>query len=595
MPKLTDRFGFFLDGMNDGIEPQNLPDTQYAFGVNGTIRRGQFRTRDGFREIDLPESVLKQNFQGCIRYRLNDADRIIFAIAGHLWSLNIDTGVFIDLSQLTGAALAPNSPKAYFVQAEKYIIAQDGVNKPCIIDGDTCVQSGIPPAAMSIPIGTVMAYGHGRLFVVPKEIIFNNVSTDGRRFFLAGNILIPGQPETILKFTETEDINGGGALALPAEFGFITFMTLQRNAGGGSGYGPLIVGARNGVSAFSIQLPRQFDAALGIPGWNESDISQVLFMDTGTRSSRSVVATNNDIMFRGSSNKDGIRSVSFQVYGSQQTLQNIPLSGEMQRVFDNDNQTSLQYVSQSIADNRLISMVKPANDTDNSFEAMASLDFAPLQNLKQKASPAFDGVVTGAQFLQSMSAMYEDKERHLVFCRKADGNLSLVVMHDEEYTDNGTPIEARLYTRRMNGKNLSDTKIIEKVMLCLSDIRGDVTVSVYSRPDWYPYWVQIGATWSFSAPVTDPNSVPQGKQRIDFSAFKNQACNTIEKTDLISGMAHQFCIAITGRAMLDYGEVLYEREATEGVSTCDSQQAPVALTPDNHLDLVASDYDYRFQ
>jgi hypothetical protein len=240
-------------------------------------------------------------------------------------------------------------------------------------------------------------------------------------------------------------------------------------------------------------------------------------------------------------------------------------------------------------------MVKPANDTDNSFEAMASLDFAPLQNLKQKASPAFDGVVTGAQFLQSMSAMYEDKERHLVFCRKADGNLSLVVMHDEEYTDNGTPIEARLYTRRMNGKNLSDTKIIEKVMLCLSDIRGDVTVSVYSRPDWYPYWVQIGATWSFSAPVTALGSVPQGKQRIDFSAFKNQACNTIEKTDLISGMAHQFCIAITGRAMLDYGEVLYEREATEGVSTCDSQQAPIPLTPDNHLDLVASDYDYRFQ
>jgi len=594
MPKLTDRFGFLIDGMNDGIEPDSIQDTQFSFGVNGTIRRGKWRTRDGFREIDLPESLLGGKFQGSIRYRLNDTDRIIFAVNGLIWSLNLDTGVFVNLSLLEGAALDSNSPKAYFVQAEKYVIAQDGVNKPCIIDGDTCFQSGVPPAEKSIPIGTVMAYGHGRIFVVPKEIIYNGKTVDGRRFFLAGDIFQPNEPETVLKFAETEYLNGGGAFSLPSEFGFITGMTFQRNSGGGSGYGPLIVFARNGVSAFSVQLPRQSDVGLGVPGWLNSDISQVLFMDAGTRSNRSLVTTNNDIMFRGSANKDGVRSVSFQVYGSQQTLQNTPFSGEMQRVFDRDDQNSLQYVAQSIADNRLLSMVVPRGDSDNSFEAMVSLDFAPLQNLKQKSSPSFDGVVTGAQFLQCLSAIYEDKERHFVFCRKGDGNLSLVVYHDDEYTDNGTPIEARLYTRRMNGGNLSDTKIIEKVMLCLSDLRGDVTVSVYSRPDWYPYWGQIGATWSFSAPVTDPNSVPQGKMRVEFAAGKNAACNAVDGTDLISGMGHQFCVVITGRAMVDYGEVVYDREATEGVSACDTREA-AALTSDGKLDLHDSDYDYRFQ
>jgi hypothetical protein len=147
----------------------------------------------------------------------------------------------------------------------------------------------------------------------------------------------------------------------------------------------------------------------------------------------------------------------------------------------------------------------------------------------------------------------------------------------------------------MNGGNLSDTKVVEKVMLCLSDIRGDVTVEVYSRPDWYPYWVQIGSTCSLSAPLTASGSVPQGKYRIDFAAAKKQACNAIDNTDLLSGMWHQFCIKITGRAMLDYGEVLYDREATEGVSACDASSDPVTLTPDNHLDLSASDYDYRFQ
>jgi hypothetical protein len=62
----------------------------------------------------------------------------------------------------------------YFVQAENFLVIQDGVNPPRIWDGDNLWISSQGPADSTgsiseIPIGTVMAYGQGRLFVANTE------------------------------------------------------------------------------------------------------------------------------------------------------------------------------------------------------------------------------------------------------------------------------------------------------------------------------------------------------------------------------------------------------------------------------------------
>jgi len=62
----------------------------------------------------------------------------------------------------------------YFVQAENYLIIQDSINLPRIWDGDNLWISTKGPTdsigqIAEVPIGTVMAYGQGRLFVANTE------------------------------------------------------------------------------------------------------------------------------------------------------------------------------------------------------------------------------------------------------------------------------------------------------------------------------------------------------------------------------------------------------------------------------------------
>ena len=65
------------------------------------------------------------------------------------------------------------SEKCYFVQAEKYLVIQNGLNPPVIWDGDKLYLSGDAPAGTAgavsqlhtLGFGNIMAYGQGRLFV----------------------------------------------------------------------------------------------------------------------------------------------------------------------------------------------------------------------------------------------------------------------------------------------------------------------------------------------------------------------------------------------------------------------------------------------
>jgi hypothetical protein len=72
----------------------------------------------------------------------------------------------------------PFSP-AYFVQAEKYMIIQNGINTATIFDGDKLYRSGVGfPGTVgaisgvhTVGPGTIMAYGQGRLFIADSDRI----------------------------------------------------------------------------------------------------------------------------------------------------------------------------------------------------------------------------------------------------------------------------------------------------------------------------------------------------------------------------------------------------------------------------------------
>jgi hypothetical protein len=99
------------------------------------------------------------------------------------------TGVVFTSNTTVGAgtgAVYARSPidmyaDCYFVQCENFLIIQDGINLPRIWDGDNLWISTLGPrktygqatnsigAIAEVPIGTVMAYGQGRLFVANTD------------------------------------------------------------------------------------------------------------------------------------------------------------------------------------------------------------------------------------------------------------------------------------------------------------------------------------------------------------------------------------------------------------------------------------------
>jgi len=223
----------FSGGMDSSLSPTLIGDNAVATAVNVTFRGGRPSTRPGFRQVALSSlpsnpglNILTNNyFQGSSFYleRRQNYNSCIIAVAGGN-AVKIDLGTLVVTSIYpvfpaanilsgreytiktvgtsnftlagapsnavgvsftatsstigTGTVFATNPQldpieDCYFVQAEKYMLIQNGKNTALVWDGDDLWVSGIGPSGSTgsnsqihtIGAGTVMAYGQGRLFV----------------------------------------------------------------------------------------------------------------------------------------------------------------------------------------------------------------------------------------------------------------------------------------------------------------------------------------------------------------------------------------------------------------------------------------------
>jgi hypothetical protein len=225
----------FSGGMDSSLSPTLISANAVATAVNLTFRGGRPKSRPGFRQIGLqggtPNGLnifTSRLYQGSIFYaerreRYNPS--IIGVFGGYVIQISLkdyQTNVLypnipaISASLVTGSTYiidsigttdftligaASNtvglsfvknstaatgtgtvhieqpsfnpSEKCYFVQAEKYLVIQNGLNPPVIWDGDNLYLSGDAPAGTAgavsqlhtLGFGNIMAYGQGRLFV----------------------------------------------------------------------------------------------------------------------------------------------------------------------------------------------------------------------------------------------------------------------------------------------------------------------------------------------------------------------------------------------------------------------------------------------
>jgi hypothetical protein len=587
MPQfVSDGFVSLLGGCNAGLAPTLLPAHQFASGINISCRDGLVRTRPGFVQKKVLGTGL---FQGAETYRLNDTDRIVFGLSGVVYVYNLTTGGIANIGTMDATA-----PTFWFAQVDRFMVVQDGINRPLIIHEDALYRrarnyrhyDGSDGTANEIFTGTVTKFGHGRIFTSAIHIHGNDgqpdPTTQGRPYFVAGDIMKASDPDAVLKFTETTYLNGGGAAGMPSEYGFITGMGFFRNVQSGTGWGPLIVFAKNGVSAFNVHLPRA--------GWQNTDFSQILFSDIGTISHRSIVPFNDDLLFRAF---DGLRSLRYttsQVAAGSGALSSTPISHEVEPWLEMDQLTDLPFSSIAFVNNRMF--LTTGGRTGPGFNAITSLDTAASYGVSsQPVPPAYDGIWTGGQFLQIMRAEVNG-DRVLVALFDNEGTTELWYLDEAAYLDNNvTPILCRVVTRTFDFGNLRSLKKFSHVDVWVRDLRGDAELTAYYRPEGYALWNGCN-TASLTATYGSGAALPQRRYRIRLAPDSDTVYDPSTGIHVGQGNNFQLCLEWTGALALEK-VVVNAVVTTEEPGVCCEEFAEAVALVEGPGGILLDDFTYH--
>jgi len=292
------------------------------------------------------------------------------------------------------------NPIAYMVQADKYLIAQDGFSKAIIYDGKTARRAAIEgaPETVEVPTGTMMAYGMGRLVVIvnDRDVAFGDL--------YGSHMDVQTDPaDSIVLFTERNFLAGGFDAAIPFNQGIATGIQFFPQLDTSTGNGQLLVFAERGAAAFNLAIDRVL--------WQTSQFQIIALITTGMRGHRSIVGANEDLWFRGD---DGYRSFR-QARSDSWGWAHIPLSTNVGQFVDSDDKTLLRFASSIYFDNRIIGTCSPAWNTHMQTEVppairgrvyhdgLVVVDFDILSAFGTKFKPTWEGHWTiGPNFTASL-------------------------------------------------------------------------------------------------------------------------------------------------------------------------------------------------
>lgn len=597
---VVDGFTSQLSGMHGGVDLDILGAAYYAQGNNLSSRTGMVHNRPGFVNSGL--TIPSGTFQGSGVWSMNRGDRLVFVVSGRVYSVLVDT---LPNGLIDHGLLLSVTAQCFTCQVERFFVIQDGTSTPVVLEennaGLAVVKTLLPltevgddPGDWTIPVwpGTVMAYAHQRLHLVPRYIPFSDVDghqlEDGRASFISGNVFnvmaSPKGADDVLYFEEQEYLNEGGAHSLPMEVGFIHGMTVYRNAATGTGLGSLVVFGKRGVAAFDMSVGREMWGGLDTDGNPVAiQLGQILFFGPGTLSPWSIVNMNNDIAYRG---LDGLRILSFsksQIAGDGQSLSNVPQSGEVDQYLKNETANYLPYVSAAYCDSRLV--MTCGGTGDRYFKGLVVLDSALIHGFHGIQAPVYDGVweIPGKSFAKVETAYRNDKPTLFAFLAGPElWRLDESAIVD----DGGDKIRSRIATRNLNFSAMVDPKILQYAEVGVADLSHPVSLKVYFRPAGYPLWSLLGER-VIDVPA---GSLPQRRRKLRFAvptALDNEY-DQATKEGVVYSQAYQFALEWEGYMKVKYFRVIANVEGESNPGICDESGTPTIASGD--AGVILGDY-----
>lgn len=465
-------------GMDSSRSPEVLAPLSYALGVNIVARDGMPQTRPMLRrvELQLPAAYRTGFFQGAAAYYnpTSGLKQVLAMVGGHLYAIDPLAGTIRDLSTLA-AFQNDATAEHYFIQAESYLVVQNGKDAPLIFNGLTIRRA----TADEIPTGSMMAYGQGRIFLVSADFravlacdlvyggstmavaIYNSVPATG---FTTLTTTTPhgyatGNTVTITGHSSSPTLNGTWIVTVTGATTFTIPTTITTGGSGG-----ISSRANDGLESDVLRnTESQFNNEKGIfrlPAWMGKITCLMFFpvQDTGTGQGDLLVGGEHGaVTFRVSAPRDTWLNIQIQrvalteigfvghraacqingdiFFGSWDGIRSYrnaraefgnyahtPLSAEMTRVFSAMGRYPMTKASMAFFDNRALYTTSPrmlpATDSTTPprviFQSLTALDFQQSSRIT-KGNPAYDGIWTGLDLLQIIPCKFGPDERFYGF------------------------------------------------------------------------------------------------------------------------------------------------------------------------------------
>jgi len=549
--------------------PSYLPESVIAESVNRTFRGGINRTRPSIRNIEIvagsgqSETIVNDiqngNFQGAYPYRrtkYNSADGILISVSGTIYFLKIVNNLATAYKIIEGND--PGMMHTWFVQAEDRVYIQNGYQNAIVWDGDLTIPAyRLNPYQKKMPIGTVMEYAFGRVFVSDRfnqiyasDIIYGNGFTDTKN---------------TENFTEIGYWAEGGAFSTPAMMGNITGMKVMPELGLNlRGQGQLVILTGYGAFSMDVSIPRS--------QWSTSNIQRISLLGRGCASPYLALA-NSELWFR---SHDGWAFYSNTQSEFNRYFSLRKLSREVNKWVQNDTPWLKQFASTMFFDNYLISTVAPQTYRSQGVEGLNRYHRGMVVlDLDQSSSPAPDaqlsfrwnGIWTGFRPTQLLTALIQGEKRGFGFSFDKDNKNRLyefTTAQDNDYGPNGSRQISSFFTtgrydfNRSGATNKFLRKKITGGEMWMSEIKGKVDSYVDYRADSNPCWSELKVPTTFGCDPCSPKvteCVPQKGgnryKRYKFNTPDPSECNDLAGIPSAEGSEFQIKVNLTGAATVD--------------------------------------------
>ena len=550
--------------------PSYLPPSMVAESVNRTFRGGINRTRPSIRNIPIVagegqdeiivNDIQNGNFQGSYPYRatnLNTNDGILLSVSGVIYFLKLVNNLAYAYKIIEGND--PGMMHTWFVQAEDRVYIQNGYQNAIAWDGDLSVPAyRLNPYLNKMPIGTIMEYAFGRVFVADRlnqiyasDIIYGNGFTN---------------TSNTENFTEIGYWAEGGAFSTPSMMGDITGMKVMPQIGSNlRAQGALVVLTANGAFAMDVSIPRA--------QWALTNMQTISLLGRGCVSPYTALA-NSELWFR---SHDGWAFYSNSQSEFARYFSLRKLSREVNKWVSNDTPWLKQFASTMFFDNYLISTVAPETYRAAGVEGLNRYHRGMVVlDLDQSSSPSPDaqlsfrwnGIWTGFRPTQLLSGLISGQKRGFGFSFDNDNKNRLYEFTNATGSDfgpNGTKqIESFFTSGRYDfAQSGASNKFLRKRItggeMWLSEINGEVTSTAEFRPDSYPCWSELKVPTTYgcnpcSPALKTPCNPRRGGdtyKRYKFNSPDPSECNSISDIPVIEGSEFQLKINLTGAATVD--------------------------------------------